>query len=100
MKKIAGIGLFIGGWGWIIFFVFSLYEHNEYYTYDEEFYAGFVPVGMFFSILSVSAIYYVWITLFRKPSGIKSIEIETKIIKLQIEKKELLATLEALEKNG
>ncbi len=99
MKKIAGIGLFIGACLWIIFFVFSLYQHNEFYTYEEEFYAGFVPLGVFFSISSVSTIYYVWATIFRKPSGMESIEIETKIIQLQIEKKELLARLEALEKN-
>jgi Ca2+/Na+ antiporter len=52
-------------------------------------------------ILFALGIYYVLATKFgREISGIKSIEIETKIIKLQIEKKELLARLEALEKNG
>lgn len=92
MKKISGLSLFISGWLWIIFFVFVLYNGE----FDA---AEFMPIGVLFSISSVSAIYYVWVTLFRKVNNIESIEIETRIIKIQIEKKELLARLEALEKN-
>lgn len=91
MKKVGGISLFISAWLWIVFFGFVLYSG----AFDD---SESLVIGVFFSISSVSAIYYVWVTLFRKLSAKESIEIETRIIKVQIEKKELLARLEVLEK--
>lgn len=92
MRKIAGIGLFISALLWIMFFALALYS-GKFHTTE------FVALGVFFSISSISAIYYVWVTLFRKVSAVESVELETRIIKIQIEKRELLNRLEALEKN-
>jgi len=56
----------------------------------------------FFLISLLSGIYYLASTKFgsAKLNAIENIDLETKIIKMQIEKKELLAKLEDIEKNG
>ncbi|WP_373520751.1 hypothetical protein [Aquiflexum sp.] len=105
MKKIAGIGLFIASWVLVIYYFFFGYEYlydylNDYGIVDIDDIL-FIAWNTSLSISSVSAIYYVVATKFgNEVNDNEKIDIETRIIKAQIEKKELLATLEALEKNG
>jgi hypothetical protein len=105
MKKIAGIGLFISSWILVIYYFFFGYEYLYEFLYNyglegiED--IVFIAWNTSLSISSVSAIYYVVATKFgHEINDFEKIDIETRILKAQIENKELLATLEAFEKSG
>jgi hypothetical protein len=97
--------LFISSWVLVIYYFFFGYEYlydflHDYGIVDIEDIV-FIAWNTSLSISSVSAIYYVVATKFgHEVNDFEKIDIETRIIKAQIENKELLATLEALEKNG
>lgn len=101
MKKIASIGLLIGALVCILSLgYFGISEFDDIIEVSDrpEFFISVIFVGIIISVL-IAPIYYVIATKFgREVSGIESIELETRIIKIQIEKRELLAKLEALEK--
>lgn len=95
MKKIAGITFFFACCFVMLILFYLLFEDSRKYFED-------YIVGVLVFISSASAIYYIVATKFGSPksSALDSIELENEIIKKQIEKRELLAKLEALEKNG
>ncbi len=95
MKRIAGITFFASCCFMVLTLFYLLFEDTRK-NYED------YIVGALAFIFSASAIYYLVVTKFgsTKLSAIDSIDLENEIIKKQIEKRELLARLEVLEKNG
>lgn len=95
MKRIASITFFASCCFMVLTLFYLLFEDTRK-NYED------YIVGVLAFIFSASAIYYVVVTKFgsAKRSALDNIELENEIIKKQIEKRKLLARLEALEKNG
>ncbi len=94
MKKVTGAIIFIAAIISFFALIFVLFKEELYE--DEEIFPWFGAL-----IISCAAIHYTISTKFwnTKLSILESLDRETEIIKKQIEKKELLAKLESLEKN-
>jgi amino acid permease len=95
MKKITGITTFLGcSFGMLVslYFAFDRFERN----YEDE---AFMLLGLV--ILFSLGVYYTVVTRFgnSKPTVLDNLDRENEIIKKQIEKRELLAKLEHLERN-
>lgn len=93
MKKISGLVSCIGSIVGFFFMSFAYFKYSR--TYDEDL---VLSIGV--DILCISTIYYTVSTKFwtSNLSVIESLEKENEIIEKQIEKRELLAKLETLEK--
>lgn len=96
MKKITGVTSFIGATIGLVVLLYVFFEESIYDNGDSE---G-ILLWIAFLILSICIIHYTVVTKFwtSKLSILESLERENEIIKKQIEKRELLAKLENLEK--
>lgn len=94
MKKITGGITFISAGAGLIFLFFVLFTENVFREAE----GGFAWIGFF--LLSLTIIHYTVSTKFwtSKLTALESLDRETEIIKRQIEKRELLAKLESLER--
>lgn len=101
MKKVTGIILFTGflvGLLVIMYVVVDDYFNRE--EWENNLRSGEKLLFILLIILFSTGLYYVIATKFgsTKPTVLDDLEKENEIIKKQIEKKELLAKLESLEK--
>lgn len=101
MKKISGITTFIGCSVGVLISLYGLFEtFSRWKKYDSDSYLNdmllMLPILLGFSL----GVYYTLATKFgySKPSVLENLERENEIIRKQIEKRELLAKLEHLEK--